>query len=190
MKKNVWIMIFSIGFFSCSKNVYVKNDYTFYKQNFLLSSNSKLRTDGVYILERIWTKDSERKVTEHIFYKFYENGQSNLTIDLDNEIKTEKEYLKSIKNHIYSTNKADFTTHFEGYYNLEKDKIVIQSVNIPRNILVYNYGFIEDEKLILVKETTDGKGKFEDKYFTDYYKATYIFLPLDKTQLANLAPGW
>lgn len=190
MKKKLWIMIFLIGIFSCSKKVYVKNDYTFYEQNFRLPEDSKLQTDGVYVLENIWTKDSERKATEHIFYKFYENGQSNLTVDLNNEIKTEKEYIESIKIQISSSNKNNFITHFESYYNLKGNKIVIQSVNIPRNLFVYNYGFVEDGKLIIVKETIDGKGKFEDKYFTDYYKATYKFLPLEKQQLENLEPGW
>ena len=74
MKKNLWIMIFSIGFFSCSKKMYVKDDYSFYKQNFQLPSDSKLRTDGVYVLDSIWTKDSERKATEHQFYKFFKNS--------------------------------------------------------------------------------------------------------------------
>lgn len=190
MKKNLWIMIFSIGFFSCSKKMYVKDDYTFYKPNFHLSDNSKLRTDGVYVLENIWTKDSERKPTEHIFYKFYETGQSNLTVDLNHEINSKEEYISSIKNQINSTNKTDFTTHFEGYYNLKENKIIIQSVNVPRNLFNYNYGFIQDGELIIVKETISGKGKFEDKFFTDYYKATYKFLPLDKKQLENLQPGW
>lgn len=170
--------------------MYVKDDYSFYKQNFQLPSDSKLRTDGVYVLDSIWTKDSERKATEHQFYKFFKTGQSNLTIDLDNEIRTKEQYISSIKNQVASSNKSDFLTHFEGYFNLEKDKIVIQSVNVPRNVFNYNYGFLEEGKLILVKETISGNGKMDDKYFTDYYKATYIFLPLDNKQLKELNPGW
>ena len=190
MKKNLWIMIFLIGFFSCSKKMYLKNDYTLYHENFQLPDNSKLRTDGVYVLLKIWTKDSERKADEHIFYKFYENGQSNLTIDLNNEIKTEQDYIESIRKHVASTKKSNFKTHFESYYTLDGNKIVIQSINIPRNLFTYNYGILENGNLILVKETIDGKGKLDDKYFTDYYKATYKFLPLDKTQLEDLNPGW
>jgi len=188
--KKIGIMLFSVAFFSCSKKVYVKNDYTLYKENFQLPSNSNLRTDGVYILESIWTKDSEKKADEHIFYTFYKTGQSNLTVDLDHEIKTEQDYIESIKNHVKSTQDPDFKTHFESYYKVEGNKIVIQRVTIPRNLFTYNYGFLENDKLILVKETIDGNGKLDDKYFTDYYKATYRFLPLDKTQLENLKLGW
>lgn len=183
-------MLFSIAFFSCSKKVYVKKDYTLYQENFQLPTDSNLRTDGVYVLESIWTKDSEKEADEHIFYKFYKTGQSNLTVDLDHEIKTEQDYIKSIKNHIESTQNGDFKTHFESYYKVEGNKIVIQRVTIPRNLFTYNYGLLENDKLILVKETIDGKGKLDDKYFTDYYKATYKFLPLDKAQIENLKPGW
>lgn len=102
MKKNLWIMIFQSPSFLVQK-MYVKNDYTLYHENFQLPDNSKLRTDGVYVLLKIWTKDSERKADEHIFYKFYENGQSNLTIDLNNEIKTEQDYIESIRKHVAST---------------------------------------------------------------------------------------
>lgn len=190
MKKKIWIMIFSLGFFACSKKMYVKNDYTFYEQNFQLDLDSGLRTDGVYVLENIWTKDSEQKATEHHFYKFYKTGQSNLTVDVNHEINSEQEYIESIKKQIASTNKDDFKTHFESYYKTQGNKIVIQRVSIPRNLFTYNYGFIENNNLILVKETIDGKGKFNEKYFTDYYRATYKFLPLDKSQLENLNPGW
>jgi len=138
-------MLFSIAFFSCSKNVYVKNDYPFYQENFQLPPDSNLRTDGVYVLESIWSENAEKKPKEHLFYKFYKTGQSNLTVDLNHEINTEEEYIESIKNHVESTKET---------------------------------------------ETIDGKGKLEDKYFTDYYKATYRFLPLDKAQIENLKPGW
>lgn len=183
-------MIFSIGFFSCSKKMYVKDDYTFYDQKFKIDPNSPLRTDGVYVLESIWTKDSERKADEHQFYKFYKNGQSNLTVDINHEINSEEEYIESILKQVKNTNQDEFKTHFESYYKLEGNKIVIQRVSIPRNIFTYNYGFVEKDKLILVKETIDGKGKFDNKYFTDYYKATYKFLPLDYEKLENLKPGW
>lgn len=190
MKKNLGIMLFSIAFFSCSKNVYVKNDYPFYQENFQLPPDSNLRTDGVYVLESIWSENAEKKPKEHLFYKFYKTGQSNLTVDLNHEINTEKEYIESIKNHVESTKATDFKTHFESYYSMEGNRLVIQRVTVPRNVFTYNYGLIENGKLILVKETIDGKGKLDDKYFTDYYKATYRFLPLDKAQIENLKPGW
>ncbi len=188
--KNLGMIMLLFAFFSCSKKVYVKDDYTLYDKKFQLSQLSNLRTDGVYVLENIWTKESQRKAAEHQFYKFYKDGQVNLTVDLDHEIKSNQDYIQSIKSHISKTNQEDFKTHFEGYYRLDGNKIVLQRVTVPRNLFTYNYGYLEDDKLILVKETIDGKGKFEDKYFTDYYKATYKFIPLDKSQLENLVPGW
>ena len=182
--------MFLAAFFSCSKKTYVQRDYTLYDENFQFPESRNLRTDGIYVLDNILTKDSQRKATEHVFYKFYKGGQVNLTVDLNHEIMTNQEYIESIKKHIEATQKVDFKTHFEGYYKLEQDKIVIQSVTVPRNLFTYNYGFLEGNKLILVKETIGGKGKIEAKYFTDYYKATYKFLPLDKSQLENLVPGW
>ena len=37
--------------------MYVKEDYTLYEQDFKRNPISQLRTDGVYVLENIWTKD-------------------------------------------------------------------------------------------------------------------------------------
>lgn len=184
-------MLLAVAFFSCSKSMYTKQDYRLFEENFLLSPNTPLRTDGVYVLESVWNKDTgERKADEHIFYKFYNTGQANLTVDLDKSINTSQEYLESIKKHIASTNKGGFKTHLEGYYHLEGNKIVIERITVPRDVAVYSYGYVENGKLVIVTETIEGKGKLNDKYFTDFYKATYVFLPLEKSELENLKPGW
>ncbi|MCY1225454.1 hypothetical protein D9M72_376500 [compost metagenome] len=191
MKKKIGIMLLAVAFFSCSKSMYTKQDYRLFEENFLLSPNTPLRTDGVYVLESVWNKDTgERKADEHIFYKFYNTGQANLTVDLDKSINTNQEYLESIKKHIASTNKGGFKTHLEGYYHLEENKIVIERITVPRDVAVYSYGYVENGKLVIVTETIEGKGKLNDKYFTDFYKATYVFLPLEKSELENLKPGW
>ncbi|TPD65448.1 hypothetical protein [Flavobacterium microcysteis] len=191
MKSNLWMMLLLPLFFSCSKNMYVKKDYHLFEENFTLASDALLRTDGVYVLESIWNKDTgERKADEHIFYKFYNTGQANLTVDLDKKIKTEQDYLTSIEEHIATTNKARFMTHLEGYYRLQGNKIVIERITVPRDVEVYSYGYVENGKLIIVSETIEGKGKFNDKHFTDNYKATYVFMPLEKSGLQNLKPGW
>lgn len=191
MKKKIGIMLLAVAFFSCSKSMYTKQDYRLFEENFLLSSNMPLQTDGVYVLESVWNKDTgERKAEEHIFYKFYNTGQANLTVDLDKSINTNQEYLESIKKHIASTDKGGFKTHLEGYYHLEGNKIVIERITVPRDVAVYSYGYVENGKLVIVTETIEGKGKLNDKYFTDFYKATYVFLPLEKSELENLKPGW
>ena len=191
MKKKIGIMLLAVAFFSCSKSMYTKQDYRLFEENFLLSPNTPLRTDGVYVLESVWNKDTgDRKADEHIFYKFYNTGQANLTVDLDKTINTNQEYLESIKKHVASTNKGGFKTHLEGYYHLEGNKIVIERITVPRDVAVYSYGYVENGKLVIVTETIEGKGKLNDKYFTDFYKATYVFLPLEKSELENLKPGW
>lgn len=191
MKNNLWIMLLATLFFSCSKKVYVKKDYHLFEENFILSPDALLRTDGVYVLESVWNKDTgERKASEHIFYKFYNGGQVNLTVDLDHKIKTAQDYLESVKAHIAATNKTGFKTHLEGYYHLEGNKIVMERITVPRDVAVYSYGYVENGKLVIVKETIDGRGKLDDKHFTDNYKATYVFMPLEKSGLENLKPGW
>jgi hypothetical protein len=192
MQKNTWIMFLTFGIlFSCSKKMYVKEDYHLFNKDFQLQPNQLLRTDGVYVLQTIWNnKTGERKANEHHFYKFYNKGQSNLTVDLNHEIKSDASYLNSIKEQIASTKQGEFKTHFEGYYNLKNNRIVIERISVPRKISTYNYGYLEEGKLIIVKETIEGSGKIEDNYFTDYYKATYVFKPLDNSILENLQPGW
>lgn len=191
MKSNLWMMLLVPLFFSCSKRTYVKKDYHLFEENFTLASEALLRTDGVYVLESIWSKDTGvRKADEHIFYKFYNTGQANLTVDLDKKIKTGQDYLESVETHVASTNKSGFMTHLEGYYRLQGNKIVIERITVPRDVEVYSYGYVENGKLIIVSETIEGKGKFNDKHFTDNYKATYVFMPLEKSGFQNLKPGW
>lgn len=191
MKQKFGIMLLAVAFFSCSKSMYVKQDYRLFEENFLLSPNAPLRTDGVYVLESVWNKDTgERKAEEHVFYKFYNTGQANLTVDLDNKINTNEAYLESVQKHVTSTNNGGFKTHLEGYYRLQENKIVIERITVPRDVAVYSYGYVENGKLVIVSETIEGRGKFDDKYFTNNYKATYVFLPLDKSKMENLKPGW
>ena len=175
----IFIVLLFFGlFFSCSQKIYQKTDYPFYDSTFKLNASSALRTDGVYVLDHIWTDENggtTKPPKEHRFYKFYATGQSNLTLDPSNEIKTKEQYLETLNGDYSIKNK----TLFEGYYKLEKNKIVIQSVVVPRQQFEYKYGYLEKDTLIIVKSTTDGRGKFEDKNFTKTYKEYYVFMPLD-----------
>lgn len=38
---------------------------------------------------------------------------------------------------------------------------------------------MKKDSLIIVKATSEGKGKFDDIYFTQTYKEFYVFVPLD-----------
>ena len=88
-KYNGWlfILMFLLVFSSCSPKIYQKGDYTFYNKVFNLDNTSLLRTDGVYVLDRIWTDENGGTVKQpqnHLFYKFYKTGQCNLTENLSN----------------------------------------------------------------------------------------------------------
>ena len=182
------ILIIFLGvFFSCAKKLYQKNDYTFYKENFKLDASSALRTDGVYVLDHTWTDENggtTKLSKEHRFYKFYESGQCNLTLDLSDQIKTNEDYINAVS--------EDFlvkkNTLFEGYYILENDKIVIQRAVVPRQQFEYKYGYIKKDSIIFVSATIHGKGKFHDKYFTETYKEYYFFRPLEIKNDSN--PQW
>lgn len=176
---NCLCMLLFLGLYaSCTPKIYQKNDYTFYDRTFRLDASSVLRTDGVYVLDHIWTEEhggTVKSPKEHRFYKFYSTGQCNLTLDLSGDIKSKTQYGNSVS--------RDFTlkksTLFEGYYKLDNNKIIIQSRVVPRRQFEYKYGYVEQDNLILVKTTTDGKGKFDDRYFTGTYKEYYVFMPLE-----------
>lgn len=188
VKWNGWLFIlFMLVFSSCAPKIYQKRDYTFYNKAFNLDSSSLLRTDGVYVLNRIWTDENGGTVKQpqnHLFYKFYNTGQCNLTVDLSNEIKTEKEYQNAVNKDLQKQN----NTLFQGYYKISQPKIIIQRKVTPRKLFEYKYGYIEKDTLIIVKSTIEGKGEFDTKYFTGYYKEYYVFVPL---QIKNEGePQW
>lgn len=188
-KYNGWLFIimFLLVFSSCSPKIYQKGDYTFYNKVFNLDNTSLLRTDGVYVLDRIWTDENGgtvKRPQNHLFYKFYKTGQCNLTVDLSNEIKTKKEYQNSISKDLEKQN----NTLFQGYYKISEPKIIIQRRVIPRKLFEYKYGYVEKDTLIIVKSTIEGKGEFDTKYYTGYYKEYYVFVPL---QIKNEGePQW
>jgi len=193
MKNKLTIMILLFGLFSCAQKLYVKEDYTLYDKNFVLPATSLLQTNGVYVLESIWTDENgERKPNEkeHMFYKFYKTGQVNLIVDLDNTIKTEQDYIERINQDFQQYKEGKKQTLFEGYYKLKEDKIVIQRKVVPRKQFNYRYGYVQDDKLIIVTSTHLGKGEFDEKHFTNFYKETYQFKPLSTAKLENQNPYW
>ena len=52
------ILVLILSTFSCAQKYYEKDDYTFYDTKFKLDSNSLLRTDGVYVIEKIETDEN------------------------------------------------------------------------------------------------------------------------------------
>jgi len=183
-------MMFSL-FFSCGQKHFSKSDYTFFDKNFVLTPESVLRTDGVYVLSNIWTDENggtEKKPELHKFYKFYSTGQCNLILDPDKKIKTDQEYKDAVKQSTDGS-KDKRATLFEAYYKLKEDKIIIQGIVHPVKQFEYKYGYIYKNTLVIVKATHEGKGKFEDKYFTDYYKEYYSFIALDSSEM-NSSPNW
>lgn len=178
-------------FFSCGQKYFSKADYTFFDKDFVLDPGSELRTDGVYVLSNIWTDENggtETKPALHKFYKFYRTGQCNLILDPDEKIKTEHDYKDAVKKAL--ENSRDMRpTLFEAYYRLKQNKIIIQGIVHPVKQFEYKYGYVYKDRVVIVKATHEGNGKFEDKYFTDYYKEYYSFLPFNSTDNDN-GPNW
>jgi len=177
-------------FTSCAQQHLSRGDYSFFDKNFVLAPDSKLRTDGVYVLNKIWTDDNggtEKKPDMHKFYKFYKTGQCNLTLDPENAIRTEQDYKTVVAKDVQAAHKK--ATLFEAYYKLKEDKIIIQGIVYPVKQFEYKYGYLADNMLIIVKATREGSGKFDDKNFTDYYKEYYSFIPLELTGSAT-DPNW
>ncbi|WP_310557546.1 hypothetical protein [Flavobacterium sp.] len=181
-------LVFLFFFNSCGQKFYAKKDFTFFDKNFILDSSSSLRTDGVYVLENIWTSrngDTTETPKNSKFYIFYKKGQSNLIL-LDTPF-SEDNLASKINDTVTTLKKT--STLFQGYYKIKDGKIIIQNVNTSLRQFNYSYGFIENNKLIIVKKTIEGNGKFEDKYFTDYYKETYVFKKID-TVNPDIEPNW
>ena len=182
-------LFFVLVLISCGPKFYDKNDFTFYDKNFTLNQNSLLRTDGFYVLGNSWSKrnNDSIKPEKYEVYKLYKTGQSNLI--LVDSLKASQEYLDLMKEQIkkYGKGKNEYTLS-QGYYKLQGNKIVIQSVTTEIRQFNYLYGYLENDKLIIVSGTIDGRGKFKDKYFTDYYKRIYNFVPYEKAD--ELEPNW
>lgn len=180
-----------VFFVSCSyQKRYVRNDYPFYKKDFQLDSASLLRTDGVYVLEKIWTSENggkERAATERQIYKFYNTGQVNLILDIGGTIKTASDYVQAFNQPIKDNRSKKSATLFESYYKLEGNKLVIQRMVTPRRQFSYNYILLEKDRIIHVSSAISGRGKIKDKYFTDHYRAYYTFIPAAGDYLT---PDW
>lgn len=183
-----FIMFFFI--ISCGPKFYFKEDYSFYEENFFLNENTSLRTDGFYVLESQWFKrnDSIIKPKQYEVYKFYKTGQVNFLL-LDS-LKNSQEYTALMQKQIqeYGKEKNEYTL-FQGYYKLQENRIVMQQVNAVTRKFSYLYGFIKENKLVIVNSTIEGKGDFQDSYFQDNYKGTYLFIP-SETAEKDLIPNW
>ena len=184
------LICISFMFFSCGPKFYSKKEYSFYNEDFVLPENSPLQTDGFYVLESSWSKrdDVTTKPVNYQVYKFFKKGQSNVL--LTDSLKNPEEYVTAMQKQIqeYGKNKNEYTL-FQGYFKLQGNKIIIQEVNAVIRQFSYRYGYVENNKLIIVKTTTDGNGQFNDKYFTDYFKSTYVFVPFEKAE-KELIPNW
>lgn len=168
-----------------------KADYSLYNPDFELVNTSPLRTDGVYVLVKIWTNQNggtERVATERKIYKFYPGGQVNLILDPEHKLTTGEAYVQAFNEGIEESKKKGSATLFEGYYKIENDKMVLQRWVTPRKQFSYDYFLLEKDDIIIgISSTINGKGQIAAKYFTEYYKAYYSFIP---TEDNYSIPNW
>lgn len=190
LKRQISYLIMFCFIISCGPKFYYQSDYPFYNSNFVLDENTLLRTDGFYVLESKWYKRNNtiEKPSKFEVYKFYKTGQVNFI--LTDSLKNDKEYTSLMRNQIelYGKSKKEYTL-FQGYYKIEGNKIVIQQVNSVTRKFSYLYGFIENNKLVLVNNTIEGNGSFNDNYFQDNYKGSYSFFQSENAD-KDLIPNW
>ncbi|EFK56036.1 hypothetical protein ACFU8T_04685 [Sphingobacterium spiritivorum] len=180
------------AFVACNSYKFYQNkDYSFYQPDFRLSDTSMLRTDGVYVLQEIWTsqRDTKRTVTakEREIYKFYPAGQVNMVLDPEDTTSRKGTYAAAFNNSIADQIAKKSRTLFQSYYKTEGDRLVVQRMNTPLAQFNYTYFTVKKDTLIQVSSTIDGGGQIRDKYYTDYYKAYYIFVPVKDT---FTPPNW
>ncbi|WP_130736773.1 hypothetical protein [Flavobacterium sp. J27] len=191
MKSLIALLFLVFAFNSCSSKFYSKKDYSFYNQNFELDKESLLKTNGIYVLDSVWSQSSTEipmeKNIKKVCYIFYKTGQSNMIISEKEDDLDYKQFVLNDFNR--SKNNKNVGTLFQGYYKLKNNKIVIEKVNTSLRRFNYSYGYLENEKLIIVKPNSlQGEGNFEDKYFLDTYKEIYTFIPVE--DLDSILPYW
>ncbi|WP_445456827.1 hypothetical protein [Flavobacterium sp. HNIBRBA15423] len=184
-------IILVFAFDSCSQKFYTKSDYSFYNENFELSEESLLKTNGVYVLESIWSSVDNKiniEKEKESLYIFHKTGQSNMIMMSNTD--SVPDYRKIIiDNYNRSKKNKNIGTLFQGYYQLKANKIIIENANSALRRFNYSYGYVENDKLIIVKPNSlQGDGKFEDKYFLQTYKETYVFVPVEN--LDSILPNW
>jgi hypothetical protein len=170
---------------------YIKEDYSFYSEDFKLGSITPIRTDGVYVSDKIEIDATSGKQTmrkDKRVYKFYPTGQVNMVLDLNNELKSDEDYRKAFNRRITEISMSKAATLFEGYYQIKENKMVIQFVNQPLRQFYYTYAYLAEKQFIIVNKTHVGRGKIKDKYYTSNYKESYRFEP--KTVDDYLEPNW
>ncbi|TJZ54781.1 hypothetical protein FAZ15_14980 [Sphingobacterium olei] len=60
----------------------------------------------------------------------------------------------------------------------------------PANLLAYSDGLLYSNRLEIVSQTINDKGKLHDRHFNITYREVYKFVSLDSAQWAELSPGW
>ncbi|QEW08197.1 hypothetical protein [Nitrincola iocasae] len=170
---------------------YAKSDYSFYNESFELSEESLLKTNGVYVLESIWSSVDDkinREERNKSLYIFHKTGQSNMI--MMPSVSSVPDYREVVmKNYNRTENNENIGTLFQGYYRLQGNKIIIENANSALRRFNYSYGYIENNKLIIVKPNSlQGDGKFEDRYFLQTYKEVYVFVPVEN--LESVLPNW
>lgn len=189
MKYTLFITLLAILGWSCGAKRYVTSDYSFYSPHFRINSHAtNLRTDGVYISQSVSANGQQKdSIIRQLFYKFYTTGQVNLTLDFGQKISTDQQYADAVRKDSSYHGRG---TLFESYYRLQGDSIIIQSVNMPLRQFYYQYGFVKQDSLIIVKSTIKGRGRFKNSNFSGSYREVFTFKPIADLQNDHYTPYW
>ena len=166
---------------------FYQKDYSFYDEDFVLSADSVLRTDGFYVLAGTADKQGNIVDTPDVYevYKFYKTGQVNFLL-MDTR-QDNGGYLNAMKDQIEAGEAVG--TLFQGYYKVYGDKIIIEQVNTVTTNFIYSYGLVEHDTLKVAKKTIEGSGAFRADYFLGKSTMVYRFSPDQKAE-SELSPNW
>lgn len=148
-----------------NQKFYKHRNYSFYSPMQVNPGKFALRTDGVYLLDEIFTDgNGEQSKTASVteIFKFYDGGQVNKVLSPKKSL-TADECVEVLNYRIAKRMKTSTPTMFERYYRQKNDSIVVQQMSTPTRQFYYTYGYVNNGALIIVSQTHVTSGKLAAK---------------------------
>lgn len=188
----ILLVVSALMLHSCAnQKYYAKGEYSFYHDVQGNLGTAFLRTDGVYVLDRIVTDEAGRQFgaikTTDVF-KFYPGRQVSKVLFTDSKLQSPGTYVAAFNERITKHAENGNATLFEGYYRQKGDSIVLQQVSAPLRQFYYTYGYFKRDSLIIVSQTHVSSGEFAAKHYSTLYKAFYRFVHTGEA--GYLSPDW
>ena len=151
--------------FSCNPyKFYTKKDFKFYQENFT-QTNPFPKTNGVYVLEKVWTKrdgyiNNYEYKNYHHFYKFFKTGQHNSYLIAKNDKPID--FLEIIKKGTENYKEGERTL-FQGYFKTQENYIILENVNASLSSFYYTHGKMKNDTLTIISTKVQDSKEFKEK---------------------------